>query len=177
MLNSLASLCILHKLVENTRMNFLIHFILIFSYTIPFGFSLIWHFFGHHVWTIWVGYPIFLMNQKKLFMALELKFNVINNPNWSNFVIIYGFHGFPLHRFDRFNAVHYMVALTGFMRYFICRIVLKTLHHLYLFLIVLPYWVIYINKILSSCTFIIYRIKGFHSDHIYTDWPLFIEIG
>ena len=60
-------------------------------------------------------------------MALELKFYVINNPNWSNFIIIYGFHGFPLHRFDRFNAVHYMVALTGFMRYFICLVVLKKL--------------------------------------------------
>ena len=55
-------------------------------------------------------------------MALELKFHVINNPNWSNFIIVYGFHGFPLHRFDRFNAVHYMVALTGFMRYLICRV-------------------------------------------------------
>ena len=51
-------------------------------------------------------------------MTLELKFHVINNPNWSNFIIIYGFHGLPLYRFDRFNAVHYMVALTGFMRYF-----------------------------------------------------------
>ena len=30
---------------------------------------------------------------------------------------------------------------------------------------------LYINKIVSSCTFIIYRIKGFHSDHIYTGWP------
>ena len=60
-------------------------------------------------------------------MALELKFHVINNPNWSNFIIIYGFHGFPLHRFDRFNAVQYMDALTGFMRYLICRVVLKKL--------------------------------------------------
>ena len=60
-------------------------------------------------------------------MTLELKFHVINNPNWSNFIIIYGFHGLPLYRFDRFNAVQYMVALTGFMRYFICRVVLKKL--------------------------------------------------
>ena len=60
-------------------------------------------------------------------MTLELKFHVINNPNWSNFIIIYGFHGLLLYRFDRFKSVHYMVALTGFMRYFICRIVLKKL--------------------------------------------------
>ena len=59
-------------------------------------------------------------------MALELKFHVINNPDWSNIIDIYGFHGFPLHRFDRFYAVHYMVALTSFMRYFICRVVLKS---------------------------------------------------
>ena len=58
-------------------------------------------------------------------MTLELKFHVINNPNWSNFIIIYDFHGLPLYRFDRFNAVHYMVALIGFMRYFICRVVLS----------------------------------------------------
>ena len=71
--------------------------------------------------------PFFSWIKKNLFMALELKFHVINNPNWSNFIIIYGFHGFPLHRFDRFNAVHYMVALTSFMRYLICRVVLKKL--------------------------------------------------
>ena len=71
--------------------------------------------------------PFFLWIKKNLFMTLELKFHVINNPNWSNFIIIYGFHGLPLYRFDRFNAVHYMVALTGFMRYFICRVVLKKL--------------------------------------------------
>ena len=54
------------------------------------------------------------MNQKK-FLTLELKFQVTNNPYLSNFIIQYGFHGFPLYRFDQFNAVHYMVALTGFM--------------------------------------------------------------
>ena len=50
----------------------------------------------------------FLMNKKKLFMTLELKFHFINIPNWSNFIIIYGFHGLPRYRFDRFNAVHLM---------------------------------------------------------------------
>ena len=28
-----------------------------------------------------------------------------------------------------------------------------------------------------SCTFIIYRTKGFHRDRFYTDWPKFIESG
>ena len=51
--------------------------------------------------------PFFLWIKKNLFMTLELKFHVINNPKWSNFIIIYGFHGLPLYRFDRFNAVHY----------------------------------------------------------------------
>ena len=109
--------------------------------------------------------------KKNLFMALELKFHVRNNPNWSNFLIIYGFHGFPLHRFDRFNAVHYLVALTGFMWYLICRVVLKKVDVIYICFLLFYHIELYINKILSSCTFIIYRIKGFHSDHIYTGWP------
>ena len=69
------------------------------------------------------------MNQKKFIYGFRFKFHVtcINNPNWSNFIIIYGFHGFPLYQFDRFNTVCFMVALTGFIRYFICRVVLKKL--------------------------------------------------
>ena len=48
----------------------------------------------------------FLGIKKILFITLELKFHVINNPNWSNCIIIYGFHVLPLYRFDRFHAVH-----------------------------------------------------------------------
>ena len=36
---------------------------------------------------------------------------------------------------------------------------------------------LYINEILISCTFIIYSIWRFHSDHIYTSWAKFIEMG
>ena len=77
-----------------------------------------------------------------------------------------------------------VVAPTSFVWYFIqhvCRVVLQKLTSstLILFLIVLPYWLIelYINKILRSCTFIIYSIWGFHTDHINTGWTKFLEMG
>ena len=87
------------------------------------------------------------MNQKNLFMTLELKFYIINNPNWSNFIIIYGFHGLPLYRFDRFNAVHYMVALTGFHAIFHMPCSLKKVDVIYIcFLLLFTILKLYIKK-------------------------------
>ena len=74
-----------------------------------------------------------------------------------------------LHRFvgctDRFHAIFHMPRS------------LKKVDVIYICFLLFYHIELYINKILSSCTFIIYRIKGFHSDHIYTGWPSFIEMG
>ena len=60
---------------------------------------------------------------------------------------------------DRFHAKIYMPRS------------LKKVDVIYICFLLFYHIELYINKLLSSCTLIIYRIKGFYSDHIYTGWP------
>ena len=77
----------------------------------------------------------------------------INNPDFENYLgQMYGCT-------DRFHAIFHMPRS------------LKKVDVIYICFLLFYHIELYINKILSSCTFIIYRTKGFHSDHIYTGWP------